>query len=74
MTEIRLQGTFKEDNTPWGLDAWEANGRFNVVASSDDEESGYGGAELDAEQVSQLVAAGLEFLAKYRHGEYETPS
>lgn len=72
MTEIKLEGTFDEDGTPWGLDVWEANGKLNVVASSEDEESGYGGVELDAEQVSLLVAAGLEYLAKYRHGEYQT--
>jgi len=72
MTEVRLEGVFNEDGTPWGLDIWEAGGKFNVVATSEDEESGFGGAELDAEQVSVLVAAGLEFLAKYRHGEYQT--
>jgi len=74
MTEIKLEGTFHEDGTPWGLDVWESDGKFHVVASSEDEEAGYGGAELDAEQVSLLVAAGLEYLAKYRHGEYQTAS
>lgn len=74
MTEIRLEGSFDEDGTTWGLDVWEVNGKFHVVATSEDEETGYGGAELDAEQVSLLVAAGLEYLAKYRHGEYQTAS
>lgn len=74
MTEIKLEGTFEEDGSPWGLDVWESNGKLNVVATSDYEEAGFGGAELDPEQVSLLVAAGLEYLAKSRHGEYETTS
>lgn len=71
MTEVQLSGKFQEDDTIWSIDTWVQNGKFNIATTSEDEESGFAGAELDAEQVSNLIAAGLDYLARFKNGDYK---